>query len=140
MKISINSPVRFKLSKSGKKLVRQNIVLRIGLGRATKGLFCKPLWEAVSLLGLIIGSGVTSPIENNVIEVEPEVEAPRPLKIPAVWCVLHRDGWCACATRLKPKDVLTSVPTKCDCAVVLPYGYSKRQPTCPACIAVLTGA
>lgn len=53
----------------------------------------------------------------------------------AKWCVRHHDGWCAVADNAKPKEDVTSVPTKCGQFVILPLGTSKREPTCPECLA-----
>ena len=52
-----------------------------------------------------------------------------------VWCVRHRDGWCACES--EPKEGETNVPTKCDHFIWLPMGFEKREPTCPDCLKAL---
>lgn len=54
-----------------------------------------------------------------------------------VWCVRHRDGWCAVAGNMKPAEDASSIHTACDHYVVLPLGTSKRHPTCDECLAAL---
>ena len=56
-----------------------------------------------------------------------------------VWCVRHRDGWCACEPNRKPKETENNIPTKCDHFVFGPMGIEKREPTCPDCLKVLRG-
>lgn len=50
-----------------------------------------------------------------------------------VWCVQHRDGWCACARNRKPRDTSDAVRTRCKHVVMFPHGSALRQPTCPDC-------
>lgn len=56
----------------------------------------------------------------------------------AVWCVRHRDGWCATKDGRKHDDAENNVATKCEHFVVLPWGAEKREPTCNECKAVLS--
>ncbi len=53
-----------------------------------------------------------------------------------VWCVRHREGWCAVANNQWPDDDLNT-PTKCDHVIVLHYGIEKRLPTCPDCLRLI---
>lgn len=54
-----------------------------------------------------------------------------------VWCVKHRDGWCAVRNNSKPHEGVSSVPTKCNMFVILPLGIQRRMPTCFDCKKVL---
>lgn len=55
-----------------------------------------------------------------------------------VWCVRHRDGWCAASRQSrKPAEGTNSVPTKCKHFVILPGGIDRRVPTCEECLEVL---
>lgn len=56
-------------------------------------------------------------------------------KVSIAWCVQSQDGWCACQTDKEPEDGLNNVPTVCGYFVVLPWGFDKRIPTCPECLA-----
>jgi hypothetical protein len=51
-----------------------------------------------------------------------------------VWCVKHRDGWCATKDNHEPAEGTCNVPTRCGYWVTLPGGYDQRQPDCPDCI------
>lgn len=55
-----------------------------------------------------------------------------------VWCVRHRDGWCATATGKKARDSALSVKTKCGNSVILHWGSQERQPNCPECLSELS--
>lgn len=55
-----------------------------------------------------------------------------------VWCVEHKDGWCAIKLNYKPPEDANNVPTRCNHFVVLPTGFAKRQPTCDECKATKT--
>lgn len=57
-----------------------------------------------------------------------------------VWCVRHRDGWCAVDGDYEPAEGSWSVPTVCGYGVTLPYGYQHREPTCPDCRSLETKA
>jgi len=50
-----------------------------------------------------------------------------------VWCVQHRDGWCAVKDNTKPYEDDNNIPTECGHFVVLPFGIKKRKPTCSEC-------
>lgn len=52
----------------------------------------------------------------------------------SVWCVRHKDGWCATKPNRKYRESAWCVPTRCGYYVHLPYGIAKREPTCPDCI------
>ena len=52
-----------------------------------------------------------------------------------VWCVHHRDGWCATAPNRKHGDV-DYAKTKCGHVVTLPWGFERRVPDCCECSAV----
>lgn len=56
---------------------------------------------------------------------------------PKVWCVRHRDGWCATRGNYEPDEGVGSVPTVCGWFVNLPGGIDKRQPDCRDCLAAL---
>jgi hypothetical protein len=58
----------------------------------------------------------------------------------AVWCVQHREGWCACYTNQRPSEGQDNVPTLCAHYVWGPFGFKRRRPTCPACLELLRGA
>jgi len=52
-----------------------------------------------------------------------------------VWCVQHRDGWCA--TKSQPKNTpryQDHVKTLCAYVVTLPFGFARRAPTCKDCL------
>lgn len=51
-----------------------------------------------------------------------------------VWCVEHKDGWCATAYQPKSEPRYRDrVKTKCNHWVILPWGFAKRVPTCMEC-------
>ena len=50
-----------------------------------------------------------------------------------MWCIEHRDGWCAVKGNYKPEETVDNVPTVCDYYVVLPFGIKYRTPTCMEC-------
>ena len=52
-----------------------------------------------------------------------------------VWCVEHRDGWCAANPNRRFPDGALNVWTKCGHVVTLPYGCEKREPDCEDCAA-----
>ena len=54
-----------------------------------------------------------------------------------IWCVRHRDGWCATATGRRCTDGAWNVGTKCKHFIVAPTGCEVRKPTCPECLAAL---
>lgn len=47
-----------------------------------------------------------------------------------VWCVRHREGWCATATGKSFKEEQGTVKTKCRHYVIMPLGCEFRVPTC----------
>lgn len=51
-----------------------------------------------------------------------------------VWCVKHRDGWCAVEGNYEPEEGSWSVPTVCGYGVTLPFGYDHRAPDCTDCL------
>ena len=53
-----------------------------------------------------------------------------------VWCILHKDGWCAHLVDLEPPAGMENVPTRCNHFVILPLGVEKRVPTCKDCLSV----
>lgn len=58
-----------------------------------------------------------------------------------VWCVEASDGvWCAAKDQERKPDASGSVPTSCAMFVVLPWGISKRKPTCVNCLGVLSNS
>lgn len=54
-------------------------------------------------------------------------------------CVRHQGGWCATDRKRMPKEetVIDVVPTTCAHRIVLPWGFERRDPDCPSCVAVL---
>lgn len=50
-----------------------------------------------------------------------------------VWCVQHRDGWCAVKGNYRPSELDAQVPTCCQMFVTLPLGIERRMPTCFQC-------
>ena len=55
----------------------------------------------------------------------------------SVWCVKHRDGWCAAKHNHQWDERLFNVPTKCGYFITLPLGSKKGEPTCPECLDIL---
>ena len=51
------------------------------------------------------------------------------------YCVRHRDGWCT--TSKKTSAYRDNVKTLCDHYVIMPFGFERRQPDCPECLAKL---
>lgn len=51
-----------------------------------------------------------------------------------VWCVRHRDGWCAVRGNFEFPEEITSVETVCLHFVTLPGGCEKRLPDCQQCL------
>lgn len=51
-----------------------------------------------------------------------------------VWCVKHRDGWCATATGKQHSADALNVRTVCQHSIVMPCGSERRVPTCVECI------
>lgn len=51
-----------------------------------------------------------------------------------VWCVQHRDGWCAINTGKPFKDGKDQVYTKCRHWIIFPWGKEQCEPTCFECI------
>lgn len=58
-----------------------------------------------------------------------------------VWCVQHRDGWCATANggRARPDHSATSDETACGFFITLRWGQEKRMPDCATCLRALRG-
>ena len=50
-----------------------------------------------------------------------------------IWCVRHKDGWCAVDNRKRFKESDSSVKTACGMVVTLPLGCEYRIPTCQEC-------
>ena len=48
-------------------------------------------------------------------------------------------GWCATRRKRTPSayENITSARTVCGYSVILPWGFARRQPDCPECIAKL---
>lgn len=63
---------------------------------------------------------------------EPPRKRKRAVRRP-VWCVQHRDGWCATFGGRRPTEAQTTVETRCRHFVILPYGFERRQPDCDDC-------
>lgn len=53
-----------------------------------------------------------------------------------MWCVKHRDGWCAAKPNKRFAEAATSIATKCGYWIALPWGCELRFPTCEECQAV----
>lgn len=51
-----------------------------------------------------------------------------------IWCVKHRDGWCATDTGKAFKEGVFTVKTMCQHHVCMPYGCEYREPTCKQCL------
>lgn len=60
--------------------------------------------------------------------------------IKPVWCVQGRHGWCATSPNNKPAESASSVMTRCDHFIVLPFGTKRGEPTCAICIALVMRA
>lgn len=54
-----------------------------------------------------------------------------------VWCVKHRDGWCAAKPNRTFGEDAENVATKCNHYVTFPLGCEKREPTCDECRTLL---
>jgi pyrimidine deaminase RibD-like protein len=65
--------------------------------------------------------------------------ATKATRVQAVWCVKHRDGWCATKSGRRYAEGITNAPTKCKHYVTLPCGYERRVPTCVECIEAMKG-
>jgi len=50
-----------------------------------------------------------------------------------VWCVGHRDGWCATKNGKSFPESQDHVKTACGKVVTLPLGCEQRIPTCQEC-------
>jgi hypothetical protein len=51
-----------------------------------------------------------------------------------VWCAKAKDGlWCALTPNKCPPEGRTSVQTRCELFISLPWDIDERVPTCPAC-------
>lgn len=60
------------------------------------------------------------------------------MRIPFVWCVRHRGGYCATADGKDYKQDEDHVRTLCNNVVTLPWGSARISPDCPECIKLLT--
>jgi hypothetical protein len=60
--------------------------------------------------------------------------AAKATRIVPVWCVKHRNGWCATATGKSYTPDAVNVRTLCKHSVCLPGGAAIRIPTCVECI------
>ena len=60
--------------------------------------------------------------------------ATKATRLAPVWCVKHRDGWCATKDGKPHDEDGWNIPTKCGQYVVGPIGSEKRIPTCVECI------
>lgn len=56
----------------------------------------------------------------------------------AVWCVQHRDGWCATRSGAKPSADAWKDATACGCWVTMRMGSEIREPDCEECHAALS--
>lgn len=64
-----------------------------------------------------------------------------PLRLKRVWCVSHRDGWCAMKTQpVGQPQYRDHKPTLCGMVVTLPWGFSRMIPSCEECRTKLRGA
>jgi hypothetical protein len=50
-----------------------------------------------------------------------------------VWCVGHKEGWCATKDSNRFPDSQDHIKTACGYVVTLPLGCEYRVPTCPEC-------
>jgi len=50
-----------------------------------------------------------------------------------VWCVRHRDGWCATKRGRRPDPDAIQDETRCNHFIVMRWGSEKREPDCPEC-------
>lgn len=56
-----------------------------------------------------------------------------------MWCVRHKDGWCAAnARKRKPNPAAFKIKTRCAHYVTLPLGVEQRLPTCKECLRALS--
>jgi hypothetical protein len=58
----------------------------------------------------------------------------------SVWCVKHRDGWCAADPNRQWDEKAFNVRTKCGYSIALPLGSKKGEPSCLECCEVLEPA
>lgn len=58
----------------------------------------------------------------------------------SVWCVKHRDGWCAAKPNRPWDERAFNIGTRCGYVIVLPLGSKKGEPTCLECCEVLEHA
>ena len=57
----------------------------------------------------------------------------RPRGSSRVWCIQHRDGWCASFRGHEPSESAMRDKTACGMFVLLRLGSEKRVPTCRHC-------
>jgi hypothetical protein len=50
-----------------------------------------------------------------------------------IWCVQHRDGWCATKGGAEPSEKADYDPTACGDVVTLRIGSAVREPDCGEC-------
>lgn len=51
----------------------------------------------------------------------------------AVWCVKHREGWCAMKGGAVPSENADSDETECGSFVIMRIGSEIREPDCTDC-------
>lgn len=54
-----------------------------------------------------------------------------------VWCIRHKDGYCASKTPSTMPEEADSLPTLCDHFITLPTGIRRGMPTCGECLKIL---
>lgn len=54
-----------------------------------------------------------------------------------MWCVKHKDGWCATADNKPWNERDFNVKTLCNHQVILPLGCKNGQPSCDECLRAL---
>lgn len=52
-------------------------------------------------------------------------------------CVQHRDGWCVAKNENECLEENDNIETLCHHFIILPWGFKKRNPTCPDCLKIL---
>jgi len=60
-----------------------------------------------------------------------------PSGLKPVWCVKHREGWCATKGGRRPDPKALSDATRCGSQVIARWGGEKRIPDCEECLKLM---